>query len=114
MRSKFLIAAVLAVVSSSQVSASNSYSGRVSGFGLLGGPALVFTTGTRDTPPACSNPAYPGRFAFDASTPAGQALLSTLLTARAQNEVVSIFGTGTCSVIGDTETVGAIVTNNVQ
>lgn len=115
MRVKFLAAAALALLSVSPANASNAGNGYVTGFSTLGGNiTLVFTDGTRDTPPACSNANFPNRWAIDASTAQGQATLSILLTARALHEPIRFYGTGACSVLGDSETIGVVVTNNLM
>ncbi len=56
------------------------------------------------TPPGCAA-GNPGRWAFDASTPAGQAKLSVLLTAYSQGKSITVHGTGNCDgAWADTET----------
>lgn len=114
---KFLKFSILATVLSlsSPAAASNSINGFVQGFvTLTGGVVLVFTNGTRTAPPACSNTTLPGRWAFTSTTAEGQVLLSILLSTYALHQPISIIGTGTCTAIGDAETISASVTNNVQ
>lgn len=110
-----LSAAALAALSASPAAASSADGGYVIGFATLGSNiVLVFTDGTRTTPPSCSNTNFPNRWAINVSTSDGQAAMSLLLTARALHETVRFYGTGTCSVLGDSETIGAVVTNNLM
>lgn len=95
--------------------ASTSASGQVTAFATLGtNIILVFTNGTRGTPPSCSNSGFPTRWAFAIDTALGQAMLSILMTAKATGDTVTLYGTGSCSVLGDSETIGSVVTNNAQ
>lgn len=111
---KFTLAVALAALSM-QAQASNAINGFVQGFVTIpGGAILVFTTGTRTTPPACSNTSFPTRWAFSGTTAEGQAMLSILLSAYALHQPVSFYGTGTCTVLGDSETISSVVTNNLQ
>lgn len=61
-------------------------------------------TATRDAPPACGA-GQPNRWAIDASTPAGQAAASALLWALGQHKLISVTGSGKCSIWPDVETV---------
>jgi hypothetical protein len=73
------------------------------------GNTVYFThSGTRTGVPSCGT-TYTNRFAFNAGTPAGQALLSTLLTAYSMQKNVSIVGTGACTTTTDTEDVSYIL-----
>ncbi len=76
---------------------------------VLNGGVVLFFTGnsSRSAPPACHT--MTGRWAFDASTPAGQAKLSALMTAYAMKKKVKVLGLSTCNVWGDTETMNYIV-----
>lgn len=69
--------------------------------------AVIFTlNGTsRTTPPACQNSSVPDRWTIDASTVAGQAQVAVLLNAQASGKRIWIYGTGSCSIWIDTETV---------
>lgn len=69
------------------------------------GIAYFFQEASRTGYPACAGN-FPARWAFNASTPGGQAVLSTILTAYATNKPVFVAGTGACDVAGDTESVG--------
>lgn len=115
MRKKFLAAAALALLSFSPASASSAMGGYVTGFATLSnGVVLVFSDGNRPGPPGCSNTGFPNRWAINANTTMGQAVLSVLLTARALHEPVRFYGTGTCDVLADAETISSVVTNNLQ
>jgi hypothetical protein len=95
--------------------ASNSVNGQLGGFVTLSnGVILVFNSGTRGALPACASTSFPTRFAFDGTTPTGQALLSVLMTSYALHVPMTLYGTGTCSVLSDTETISATVMNNLQ
>ncbi len=115
MRTKFLMATALALLSTSPASASSISGGTVTGFSTKPNTSLVFVyvAGTRlNGIPTCSNPAEPTRWAFDATTPVGQVWLSLFMTARAQNEKVTIYGYGGCELAGDAESVIQVATNN--
>lgn len=70
---------------------------------MQNGVVLVYTTGSRTTPPSCSTVA--GRFAFDSTTAGGKSQLAGILTADAGGRQVIIVGTGDCGVYGDSETI---------
>ncbi|PXA88737.1 hypothetical protein DMC25_10505 [Caulobacter sp. D4A] len=76
---------------------------------ILNGGVVLFFTGTvsRSATPSCHTMA--GRWAFDASTPAGQAKLSALMTAYAMKKKVKILGLSACNVWADTETMNYMV-----
>lgn len=98
------IAAICATLVVPAAHASNADFGTISQFYGTNNGALMFSTsGTRTTAPSCST--NPQRFAIDASTTAGQAAASLVLTAYALHKQVYVVGTGTCSIWGDTETV---------
>lgn len=68
------------------------------------GVVLFHLTGGRTTLPACGTP-NPSRWAFDSTSPAGQAKLAFLLTAYTSQKPVAIHGTSACPQWADTETV---------
>ena len=118
MRTKILAAAMLALLSISPAHASSISNGRIKGFETVGTPSghvvFVFIQGSRiNGTPACSNPALPDRWALDPTTPMGQATYSLLLTARAMNEPITIYGWGGCDLASDAETIIYAATNNV-
>lgn len=82
--------------------ASGSGSGYVVGINSEAGTGKFQTNGGHPNAPAC---ATTGRWAIDVTTPAGQAMWSTVLTAYSQNRAVTVGGTGQCNVWGDSETV---------
>ena len=65
---------------------------------------LFDQSGTRSGLPSCAA-GEPARWAIDPTTPYAQSVIATLLSAYALHKQVQIFGTGDCSVHGDTETV---------
>lgn len=96
------------VCSTSQVAfASNASMGYiVEVFGTYNGAVLFSTTGTiNGARPSCQGPGLTQRYAIDASTVAGQAMVAILMTAKAQGKRIDISGMGSCTIWGDTETV---------
>jgi hypothetical protein len=85
--------------------AASSAQGKVSRVYMVYGVAMILL----DTPPRAGVPACGAgngtRWAFNATTPAGQAMLSVILTAYASGRPVSIYGTNTCLDWGDTESI---------
>jgi len=65
------------------------------------GKALIDATGIRTTPIGCGTSGW----AFDATTAAGQAMLSLFLSALHAGTPVEILGTGDCALWTDRETV---------
>lgn len=107
MRSKtwFLrMASIFALLMGAQPAlASNNSAGQITYLQTRSNGIVIFyMTGTRTTPPACATQA---RWTFDANSTGGQAMLATLLTAYARRDLVAVWGTGTCLVWSDTETV---------
>jgi hypothetical protein len=81
-------------------------------YGTSNGAVMFNTSGSRGTPPSCQGPGLGPRFAINASTLVGQSQLSVLMTAYSLHKRISIHGTGTCSIWGDTETVDFFVVEN--
>lgn len=103
----------LAAVSAASASASDATWGYISyPYGTSNGAVLFNTDGVRGTPPSCSGTGLGARFAINASTLVGQSQLSVLMTAYSLHKRISIHGTGTCSIWGDTETVDYFVVEN--
>jgi hypothetical protein len=97
-----LIAAIL--VASAAASAGTAAEGTLAAPHFMSsGVIIVYTSGSRTGVPACATP-QPQRFAFDATTAAGKSQLAGMLTAFTAGKSVIMAGTGTCSVIGDSET----------
>ena len=107
-RAVWLSAALIAAASiaslGSAAFAAGSGSGNVAGVSVESASGK-FSTSTHSGAPAC---ATTGRWAVDVSTPQGQSLWSGVLLAYSQNKPVTIGGTGTCTVWGDSETVAWI------
>ena len=103
-RSAALIAAASVASFGSAAFAAGSGSGTVAGVNVEGASGK-FSTTAHPGAPAC---ATTGRWAVDVSTPQGQSLWSAVLLAYSQNKPVTIGGTGTCGVWGDSETVAWI------
>ncbi|MBW8860281.1 MAG: hypothetical protein JF570_11310 [Caulobacter sp.] len=70
----------------------------------VSGVVYFWQRGSRSAQPACST-AFPGRWAFNAATPAGQSLLALILSANATGKSITVAGNGVCDVAGDTESV---------
>jgi hypothetical protein len=84
--------------------ASTAWQGELRDVHLMqNGVVLVYTTGSRTTPPTCSTVA--ARFAFDSTTAGGKSQLAGILAAHAAGRQVVIVGTDNCSVYGDSETI---------
>ena len=90
----------------SPAGASSADWGYISGVYATSNGAILFnTSGTRTATPACQSSSVPQRFAIDASTTAGQAAASLLITAYTLHRQVIVAGMGSCSIWPDTETV---------
>ena len=106
MRSLALLLVAVSCIAST-AHASNSSSGSVSGILPLNNLMLFNHNGSRPNVPACAT--VSGRWAFDASTPAGQSKVAALLTAYSLGKKITVFGAGQCDLWGDTETVSYFV-----
>jgi hypothetical protein len=79
-------------------------------FAMPNGAVMFLHAGVRTLPAApCQAAGLQNRWAFNASTPTGQAYLATLLTAYSLHKRIQIYGTGDCSAWGDTETVSYFI-----
>jgi len=82
--------------------------GNVVGVFAMANGAVLFSTdasvSARTGIPACGQ-GNAARWAIDASTTAGQAAVSVLLTAWSQHKRVNVVGSGACNIWSDTETV---------
>ena len=103
--------ALLALPVSLLAQASTQADGRISRIHILsGGQAIFFSDGARTATPPCHT--ITDRWAFNVTTPTGQAILSLLLSAQTSGRRVMVQGNGNCEVWSDTETVNMIVTEN--
>ncbi|KAF1721726.1 hypothetical protein CSC75_05790 [Pseudoxanthomonas wuyuanensis] len=68
------------------------------------GAVLFHTSTARADVPACAA-GQTTRRAIDTNTAAGKAQLAGLLSAHSMGKKVQVFGTDTCSIWGDTESV---------
>jgi len=115
LRSKFLKLEIVAMkrlilIFAAGMFAAGAVSAGTFGVGNIGSPyimwngvLLVPTDGARSNAPACATES--ARFAIDGSTAAGKVRAAALLTALTAGKRVVVWGTGACSVWGDTETV---------
>lgn len=110
MRKKHSIVAVLAMFSSTAFAQQTVQApGVISGVHVMGnGSALFVVSGQRIATPACH--IQPNRWAFNANTPAGQAMLSLILTAYSAGKQIIVVGAGTCDAWPDTESVSFAAT----
>lgn len=108
---KFALVAVslLATGATPAIASSAAIGSIYAACGTNNGAVLFSTTGTRTPPPACQEPGGPHVFAIDASSTAGQAAVSVLLTAKAQTKRVTIQGTGSYPIWGGAETFSYIL-----
>ena len=106
-------ASTLSIMATPAIATEASY-GNVYGFQFLANGIVLFqTSGSRGTPPSCSNPGYPRRWAFDATTDGGRIQISAILSAYALQKPIKVVGTGACSVVSDAETMSMINTDGV-
>lgn len=104
----FLITIASALASVSTAHASLAQTGTVYQITTTDtGVVYFWQRGTRNAQPACSA-SFPGRWAFNATTPAGQSMLALLMSANASGKSVVVAGKGACDVAGDTESVSYI------
>jgi hypothetical protein len=108
-RTAAIVAGLLCALAGTTAQASNTALVSVTSVLSTSTGTVLFTIeGTRSTPPSCGA-AWPTRFAFNISTAAGQAMLSTLLTAAASHKPIIVWGTHACDAqTGDTESVSYI------
>ncbi|PXA84659.1 hypothetical protein DMC18_23635 [Caulobacter sp. D5] len=108
---RLVAAAAVALLFTSAAHASSTTIGDVSLVSVLKNGTVLFNhNGDRTARPACAT--NMGRWAFDGSTPAGQAKLSLLLTAYSSGKKIVVVGDGACGQGGDTETIDYIYTAN--
>jgi len=101
-------AALFATATPSMASSSGGY-GHISAVTATLNGGLTFqdsASSSRAGLPACASGA-PNSWVIDASAPQGNVLLHTLLWAIEHNKRISVIGTGSCSLAGDTETVAS-------
>lgn len=67
------------------------------------GIVLVHTDGARTNVPGCAT--QTSRFAIDSTSAAGKSQLAGILAAYAIGKPVVIYGTNSCALVGDTETI---------
>ncbi len=98
------------------MAAANAANGYITGFvAQNNGTVFFFQNGTLSgSHPACDTGGLPQRWALDATTAAGQALLSLLITAKVTHQIIKINGSGTCPSGGNSESPGLFVTDDVQ
>ena len=104
MKRIFGFAVLAGIAAAAPASASDASPANPTSLFAMGSGAVLFSqSGSRTATPTCHTISQ--RWAIDASTPAGQARLSVLLTAFALHKQIAVHGAGICSVWPDTETV---------
>lgn len=92
-----------AVAVPSRANAADSNGGTISNvYVQQEGAALFVITNVSGTWPSC---AVSSRFAINTTTPAGQALFSTVLSAVKTHAPLTVHGAGVCDIWGDSESV---------
>jgi hypothetical protein len=99
------VACVAICAIASPAAATEAAEGYIVGVMPMRNGVVIFSqTGVRTgTPPACHGPGY--GWSLNASTVAGQAQLSALLSAQAQHKKIVIIGWGNCNDWPDTEAI---------
>ncbi len=106
-RMMVILLALLPAAESAQAGISNA--GLITGTVSFPAGQFVFSqNGTRVSAPSC---ALQGRWAIDVSTAGGQAAEANILTAYAMGRPVYVYGSCTCSVDPQSETVSYITVN---
>jgi hypothetical protein len=102
---RILLPVALAVSCCSPASATTA-TGTISYIHVMSnGVVLFLMSNSRTGLPTCAAATDPTRFAFNATTAAGQARLSVIMTAYVANKTVTVHGTDACGDWGDTESV---------
>ena len=106
MRFAKTFAAAVALLCASGASASITTAGYVTDvYGMSQGVVLFNSSGSRTATPSCQGSSVPQRWAFDVTTPAGQARLAQLLTAFSLHKQILVYGTSACGSWVDSESV---------
>ena len=116
-RSKLIVALLLSVSSAAAYAGGSTWSGanvtNITSY-PTGGPAgkgyvvVTFSSNGAGTPSCASG--YPRNVAIDISTPGGAFAAAASQTAMLTGMVVTVIGTGTCSVVPTAETLASIQT----
>lgn len=97
------LAAFLGIMSSGPANAADSNGGTVLNvYVQQEGAAIFVVNNITGSWPSC---ATSSRFVINTTTPAGQALFSTLLSAVKAHTPVTVHGEGVCNIWGDSESV---------
>lgn len=98
-----LVAALVLLVAGSSAQASQAPGGYISKIIVMGDVIFFTLDGERTATPACHT--ISGRWAFNVTTPAGQAKFAFLLSAYNTHKKIGIAGADNCAVWNDTESV---------
>ncbi len=102
-RKMVVVAGVAAALCGGTAQASEGSGGTVYFISVtVDGLVFFYQNGPRSTQPSCSS-GQPKRWVFSGATPAGQAMLATLLSASATGAPVAVTGSNACNVVGDVE-----------
>lgn len=104
---KTYLLAIAALINPLAAHASSSQLGSVSNT-IVNRPGNFFFdhSGGRDARPACG---IYNRWVIDATTAQGQAMMSLVLTAQAQNKPIIVHGLGRCIESSDTEAIDHVI-----
>ena len=61
---------------------------------------VFFDAAIGASPPGCVNAAYANALAFNTNTAGGRSILAVVLTAKANGNLISAIGTGSCALYG--------------
>ncbi len=99
----------LAYVPAATVNASSAGVGTISNILATASGVVMFNhAGARSAAPSCQSSGVPTRWAINGATPAGQAMIATLLSAYSLGKSVQVVGTGACGDWVDTESVSLL------
>lgn len=107
MRVRFVLLSMLAIASIANAGQAGPVKFKNVHF-MPNGVVIAYVEGARSNAPACATESI--RFAVNGTTPGGKLQVAGLLTAYTSGKAVAIYGTGTCTAWGDTETIDFFLT----
>lgn len=109
----FLMGIALEILAApATATAGGSDYGYVKNVSMGNGGYFYFTVDSNRILPAPCATSYNGRWAFNASTPAGQVLMASILTAYSSHIKIAVTGGGYCNTWPDSEDVAFIQYEN--
>lgn len=106
MKTKIAFVAFVALIFFPVSSFSGSAHGAVASYAVMDNGNLLVTVGTNTSSPSCNT--VPDRFAIDLNSKSGKAWYATIIASWVTGKIIYIEGTGTCSIVQDSETVSYI------